>query len=87
MTVEALAPYLPDAALEACHALIQRHRVVLKIVKKRVTRHGDYRILADGSHRITINASENPYRFMLTLVHEVAHLVAFEKYGRTIKPF
>ena len=28
----------------------------------------------------------NPYRFLMTLVHEVAHLVAFQKYGRAIKP-
>ena len=86
MTVEALAPYLPDAALEACHGLIRKHRVLLKIVKKRVTRHGDYRKLPDGSHRITVNSSDNPYRFLLTLIHEIAHLVAFEEYGRKIKP-
>ena len=86
MTLEALAPYLPEAALESCHALIQRHRVLLKIVKKRATRHGDYRKLPDGSHRITINSSDNPYRFLVTLVHEIAHLVAFEAYGKKIKP-
>ena len=28
----------------------------------------------------------NKYRFLITLIHEIAHLVAFEKYGRRIKP-
>ncbi|MCW2117808.1 hypothetical protein M2326_000093 [Flavobacterium sp. 7A] len=28
----------------------------------------------------------NKYRFLVTLIHEIAHLVAFEKYGRNIKP-
>ena len=28
----------------------------------------------------------NRYRFLITLVHEIAHLVAFEQYGRRIKP-
>ena len=30
--------------------------------------------------------SLNQYRFLVTLVHEIAHLVAFKKYGRAIKP-
>jgi hypothetical protein len=33
-----------------------------------------------------VNASLNKYRFLLTLIHEIAHLVAFEKYGRNILP-
>ena len=37
-------------------------------------------------HQITVNASLNKYRFLITLIHEIAHLVAFEKYGRYIKP-
>ncbi len=37
-------------------------------------------------HQITVNATLNPYRFLITLVHEVAHLVAFEKFGRRILP-
>lgn len=83
---EALAKYIPQAALKPCLALIKTHQVHLKIVNKRVTRHGDYRILPDGSHQITVNAQANTYRFLITLVHEVAHLVAFEQFGRRIKP-
>jgi len=60
--------------------------VHLKIVNERVTRHGDYRRMPDGRHQITVNATLNQYRFLITLVHEIAHLVAFEKYGRRIKP-
>jgi hypothetical protein len=35
---------------------------------------------------ITVNAMSNKYRFLITLIHECAHLVAFETYGRRIKP-
>lgn len=66
--------------------LLEMNAVHLKIVNERKTRHGDYRPLPDGSHRITINASLNQYRFLVTLVHEIAHLVAFKKYGSRIKP-
>ncbi len=51
-----------------------------------MTRHGDYRKMPNGGHQITVNASLNKYRFLITLVHEIAHLVAFEQFGRRIKP-
>lgn len=69
-----------------CYELIKVHGVHLKIVNQRKTRHGDYRLLPDGGHQITINASSNPYRFLITLIHEIAHLVAFVEYGRRIQP-
>ncbi|MCK0156163.1 SprT-like domain-containing protein [Cellulophaga sp. F20128] len=83
---QTLQKYLPERAVQPCFSLIKEHAVHLKIVGQRVTRHGDYRRLPDGLHQITVNASLNKYRFLITLVHEVAHLVAFEKYGRGIKP-
>jgi hypothetical protein len=81
-----LQKYLPERAVTLCSQLIQQNNVHLKIVNERVTRHGDYRRMPDGAHRITVNASLNKYRFLITLVHEIAHLVAFEKFGRRIKP-
>ncbi|UOB18520.1 SprT-like domain-containing protein [Abyssalbus ytuae] len=81
-----LAKYVPERAVELCFELIKVNEVHLKIVNERVTRHGDYRKLPDGLHQITVNANLNKYRFLLTLVHEIAHLVAFRKYGHYIKP-
>ncbi len=81
-----LLKYLPERAASPCLDLIKAYGVNLKIVKQRVTRHGDYRRLPDGSHQITVNATSNKYRFLITLIHEIAHLVAFQKYGRHIKP-
>ena len=81
-----LRNYLPERAVLPCSALIEENNIHLKIVNERVTRHGDYRQKPDGSHQITVNATLNKYRFLITLVHEIAHLVAFEKFGRRIKP-
>ncbi|MFZ0489177.1 MAG: SprT-like domain-containing protein [Salegentibacter sp.] len=83
---EVLERYLPSHAVEPIFGLIKQNSVYLKIVNERRTRHGDYRRRPDGSHQITVNANLNQYRFLITLVHEIAHLVAFEKYGRRIKP-
>lgn len=81
-----LEKYLPERAVAPCFELIRTHGVHLKIVGHRVTRHGDYRRLPNGLHQITVNASLNRYRFLITLLHEIAHLVAFETHGRRILP-
>ena len=81
-----LKKYLPERAVAPCLELIRQSEVHLKIVNERVTRHGDYRRLANGTHQITVNATLNKYRFLITLIHEIAHLVAFKKFGRHIKP-
>ncbi|MFD1096856.1 SprT-like domain-containing protein [Salegentibacter chungangensis] len=81
-----LEKYLPSHAVPPVLLLIKKNNVHLKIVNERKTRHGDYRRMPDGSQQITVNANLNKYRFLITLVHEIAHLVAFEKFGRTIKP-
>ena len=81
-----LEKYLPSGAIEPCAELLTTVDVAIKVVNIRVTRHGDYKRLPDGRHVITLNASANPYRFLITLIHEIAHLKAFEDYGRRIKP-
>lgn len=84
--VSIISEYLPEHAVGLCFELIKINKVSLKIVNERVTRHGDYRRHSTGQHQITVNANLNKYRFLITLIHEMAHLVAFEKYGREIKP-
>lgn len=83
---EVLSKYLPEHAVISCFELIRANNVHLKIVNERRTRHGDYRRAIGGKHEITVNSNLNNYRFLITLVHEIAHLVAYEKYGRFIKP-
>lgn len=81
-----LEKYIPEHSVEPIFELIKINQVHLRIVNERVTRHGDYRKGLSGKHEITVNTSLNKYRFLITLIHEIAHLVAFEKYGRNIKP-
>ena len=81
-----LLKYIPERAVTPVFELLKNNNVYLKIVNKRVTKHGDYRRLESGQHQITVNASLNKYRFLITLIHEIAHLVTFKKYGHNIKP-
>ncbi len=83
---DVLERYLPSHAVSPVFNLIEENNIHLKIVNERVTRHGDYRRRPNGVHQITINANLNKYRFLITLVHEIAHLLAFERFGSAIKP-
>ena len=81
-----LQDYIPESAVSQVLALLEHDHLVLKIKQERKTRHGDYKPLHNGMHQITINSNLNKYRFLITLIHEVAHFEAFNTYGRFIKP-
>lgn len=67
--------------------LLQSEPVQLRISRPRSTKFGDYRFPGkDGRHRISVNANLNPFAFLITLIHEMAHLKAFKDFGKTIKP-
>ncbi|SDB54293.1 SprT-like family protein [Flavobacteriaceae bacterium MAR_2010_188] len=83
---EAINSQIPEAAIAEITQLLSHDELVVKIKRKRKTKHGDYRLLPDGKHQITVNESLNKYRFLITLVHEIAHFEAFKKFGRKIKP-
>ncbi|WP_406684842.1 SprT-like domain-containing protein [Seonamhaeicola sp. MEBiC1930] len=78
--------YIPEPALHQVLKLLEHDNLVVKIKKERKTRHGDYRALPNNKHQITINSNLNEYRFLITLIHEVAHFEAYNLYGRFIKP-
>jgi len=81
-----LGKYIPQASIASVFQLITVHNIHLKIVNERVTRHGDYRKMSNGQHQITVNSNLNNFRFLITLIHEIAHLITFKKYGNSIKP-
>lgn len=84
--MQALAAFLPDGSFEQVVAYIQHYRVHLTITKKRKSVLGDYRHPVMGkNHRITVNGDLNKYEFLLTLLHELAHLLTFEQYRNRVE--
>lgn len=81
-----LQQYIPEKAIPHVLELLKHDHLVVKIKKERKTRHGDYRKLPNNRHQITINANLNHYRFLITLIHEIAHFEAYQNHGRFIKP-
>ena len=77
-----LIKYIPEKAVPLVEYLINEHKVRLKIVNQRQTKHGDFRTFPNGQTQITVNNNLNPHQFLLTLVHEIAHHVTHKKFGR-----
>lgn len=78
--------FLPEAAKEKCAALVGESNVLIKVVRKRKTKHGDFRAQFGKPVTITLNAMENPYRFLLTFLHEWAHYQVFSTHKSRQKP-
>ena len=78
--------FIPEQAHSLIKALLAKDNLVIKVKQERKTKHGDYRQLSNDKHQITVNANLNPYRFLITLIHEIAHFEAYTKFGRFIKP-
>lgn len=85
--LHALSHYLPEGALDPVLEYLHRYHIHLTITKERNSVLGDYRhAVNQKNHRISVNGNLNKYAFLVTLLHEMAHLLAFELYGHRIAP-
>lgn len=81
-----LQRFIPRAAAEKVLQYLTQYRVHLTITRERKTVLGDYRnATQDKTHRISVNGSLNKYAFLITLIHELAHLVTFVQYGHRVQ--
>ena len=82
-----LSKYIPDPAIDTIGEWIYKYNFKLKVKKPRSSKEGDYTSPHSGkNHVITINKDLNKYAFLVTLIHEVAHLVTWEKYKGRVNP-
>ena len=77
---------IPDASTEYVKSLIISENITIKLKKSRKTKHGDFSVKKNGLCIITINDDLNQYRFLITLIHEISHYIAYKNYGPHIKP-
>lgn len=82
-----LKKYIPEPAAPVIAQWVVQYDFKLKIKKERQSKLGDYRSPYNGSnHHITVNHNLNQYAFLITLVHEVAHLTTYNKYKDRVMP-
>ena len=83
----AIRPFLPAGTEVRLAAQIVSSRCHLTITRDRRTKAGDYRHpFGKLGHRISVNGSLNQYAFLVTFVHEMAHLINWERHGRKVDP-
>ena len=82
-----LHKYIPEKAVPTISEWIYKYDFKLRIKKSRASKYGDYRPPVKGeNHLITINYDMNPYAFLITLIHEIAHLTNWNKYKNKVLP-
>ncbi|HEY0029544.1 MAG TPA: SprT-like domain-containing protein [Bacteroidia bacterium] len=82
-----LHKYIPEKAVPVISEWIYKFDFKLKIKKSRSSKYGDYRPPFKGeNHQITINYDMNKYAFLITLIHEIAHLSNYNKHKNKVKP-
>ncbi|MCE7061898.1 hypothetical protein [Dyadobacter sp. CY343] len=77
--------HVPSAASAYCAALFNNHNFAFSLSRPRRTRLGDFTVKPGLIPKITVNANLNPYNFLVTYLHEVAHCVVHYKYRRTLR--
>ena len=85
--IETLKHYLPGGAYDAILNYLRQYNVHLTISAKRKSILGDYRHRTHyRNHRISVNGNLNTYSFLITLLHELAHLLTFEEFSNKVQP-
>lgn len=80
-----LSERLPEKSLDYCLALAKQYPFHFTVTRKRLSKLGDYRYSPrDQSHTVTVNGDLNPYQFLITYVHEVAHRVVHKPRSRQL---
>ena len=85
--MEGFKKFLPAGFEEIVVDLFLASPVRFKIVPPRKTKLGDFSI-GHGMEKpqITINGDLNPYSFLITTLHEFAHLHTYQQYGNRVNP-
>ena len=86
--VNFLARFLPQGTFDLVAPFFRDHTIYLSITYERKSVLGDYRPPSREApvHRISINSNLNPYSFLITLLHELAHMFTFNHYGGRVSP-
>lgn len=83
--VNHIEQFLPPGTGEAVMHYLHEYKVHLTIARERKSILGDYRHRTHHhNHRISVNGNLNRFSFLITLLHEIAHLLTFEQHGNRV---
>jgi hypothetical protein len=83
-----LKHFLPEETFELVAPYFMSHAVHLTLTKERKSVLGDYRnpTKYEPFHRITVNITLNKYSFLITLLHEIAHMLTYNHFKNDVPP-
>ena len=85
VAISSLSDFIPANTYQLVEPFLVHYKVHLTITRSRSTVLGDYRNANAGkAHRISVNGNLNQYAFLITLLHELAHLITFERCGHNV---
>lgn len=80
-----LENYLPEGASATVYEYLNTYKIHLTITRTRRSVLGDYRhATREDHHRISVNGNLNKYAFLITLIHELGHLITYQQYGNGV---
>src|SRR5688572_26117643 len=83
--INRLQDYLPPGTYEPVLHYLRHYKVHLTVARERKSILGDYRHrTGHDNHRISVNGNLNTYSFLITLLHELAHMLTFEQFGNSV---
>jgi SprT protein len=83
--MNALKVFLPAASLQKVTDWTNELDIQINITNPRRTKLGDFKVVKNAL-LISINNDLNPYSFLITLTHELAHAFVYVKYKRGVFP-
>lgn len=82
-----LIKYVHEEHVDYVVNLLLKYPTYFRISKPRKTKLGDFRANYKNSlHSISINGNLNKYSFLITTIHEFAHLVTYNEHKWKVKP-
>jgi len=85
VNISQLQNYLPPGTYDAVLGYLRQYKVHLTVARERKSILGDYRHRTHhDNHRISVNGNLNKFSFLITLLHELAHLLTFEQFGNVV---
>ncbi len=85
--LDALQPFLPKGSANIVTEMLRDESFHLIVSRPRKTKLGDFRPPRNGeTPQLTVNGNLNQYAFLITLVHEIAHLKIWNKHKNRVSP-
>jgi len=81
-----LSSFLTSETIKKINSWEEKFNIKIIVCSPSKSRLGVFIPKRHDNHVVRINNNLNKYAFLITLIHEIAHAVIWEKYGRRVNP-